>query len=143
MTDEYDSYDAEVLRGICRMFQSQNVELLAENSRLFNAYNAVKSEIVRLQQPRKIGRPRKEQTYEDYLYREANELIVKSMRNDGKKLSERNAAIEANVLIRKTAEVLQKNNMPGSFNSLGANYPISDDAVYSAYNRAKKRHKTS
>ena len=141
MSDEFEGYDIEVLREICRMYKGQNAELLIENMRLFNAYNAAISEIYRLKAPRKIGRPIKDKTYEDYLYREANELITLSMRNGGKRKSERDAAIEANALIRKDALTLQQYNMPGSFSGLAAKYPITDEAIYSAFNRAKRRIK--
>ena len=114
-----------------------------ENAKLHNAYAAAKAEIARLKAPpikRSRGRPPKVLTgsYEEYLVRETVEEITKSMRDGGKKLSEKTAAIRADARIRATVTSLNKAGMPAAFAGL-ANFPPADEeSIYTAFRRGKR-----
>lgn len=113
-----------------------------ENVKLSNAYNAALAEIARLKTPKgkgKRGRPPKDTagSYETYLFRETQEVVNEHMR-DGKKITERDAAIIADEKIRKTAGALQKAGLPGAFAGISPNYSSNGDVIYNAFRRAKR-----
>lgn len=122
---------------------SRDVKILGpENVKLSNAFNAARAEIFRLKTPKARGRPPKEKfggTYEDILYRHASQLITKSMGPGRTKLNEKQAAIQADKDIRKTAESLQNADMPGAFVSLSPSYAPSEADIYRAFRRGKDR----
>ena len=130
------------LRGFRYMHALDVKNLAQDNAGLFNTLNAAKAEIARLKAPKKRGAPRKDiaGSYEDYLYRETTELINRSRKGPLFKptITNKAAAIEADKRIRKTAANLQAANMPGAFFGLAANYPASEDSIYTAFKRAKK-----
>jgi hypothetical protein len=114
-----------------------------ENVKLYNAHNAALAEIARLKSPKqkgKRGRPSKKATgtCEEYLVRTAMEEIVKSMRNGGKRITEREAAVIADGLLRKTAANLQQAGIPGAFAGYAANYPADENSIYNAFRRGKR-----
>lgn len=114
-----------------------------ENAKLSNAYAAALAEIARLKSTKlkgKRGRPRKETTgtCEEYLVRTAMEEVVKSMRNGGRRITEREAAVIADRLLRKTAANLQQAEIPGAFAGYASAYPADEDSIYNAFRRGKR-----
>lgn len=114
-----------------------------ENTKLSNAYAAALAEVARLKAPKpkgKKGRPSKTitGTCEEYLVRATLEEVAKSMRNGAKPITEREAAVIADGLLRKTAANLQKADIPGSFAGYAPNYQADEDSIYNAFRRGKR-----
>ena len=145
LLDRINDLEAEnkELRATVYILKKDLDTLGPENARLMNAYAAARAEIARLkpQAGRKRGRPKKEATggsYEEYLAREAMQLVTESMQNGGKKISEKTAAILADKKIRATAKSLQEAGMPGAFRGLAATYPADEDSIANAFRRGKR-----
>lgn len=114
-----------------------------ENAKLSSAYTAALAEVARLKAPKpksKRGRPTKEATgtCEEYLVRATLEEVTKSMRNGGKRITEREAAVIADGLLRKTAANLQQADIPGAFAGYAPNYQADEDSIYNAFRRGKR-----
>lgn len=114
-----------------------------ENRQLFFNLNAAKVEIARLNallQPKARGRQRKDYagTYEGYLVRETMQIVVESMQNGGKRMTERDAALMADKNIRAAAKQLQENGMGGALHDLYADYPAAQKSIIAAYRRGKR-----
>jgi hypothetical protein len=148
MTDEAEelhrlrSENAE-LRAHVQILEGDISTIGPENARLYNAYAAAMAEVARLKAPipkGKRGRPPKAVTgtCEEILARTAMEEVCKSMWNGGKRITEREAAILADGLLRKTAAELQKAGIPGAFAGYSPSYPADEDSIYSAFRRAKR-----
>jgi hypothetical protein len=140
---EQSGSEIEELRAEVWLLRRDLMVLGPENARLSNALNAALAEIARLKAPKpkgRRGRPRKDSTgtYEEYLFRAAMEEVTASMRSGGAPMSERDAALKADALIRKDAEALQLAGLPGPFSGLATKYEPDPESVYNAFRRGKR-----